>query len=204
MRKGKESIVTSKIELVPADYLGTLDFDSVFERSAPIEIDLGCGNGSFLARLAEQKPERNFLGIERLLGRVRSVCRKIEQQNLSNARVLRLEIAYAVRHLLPPESVSLFHLLFPDPWPKRRHQRRRLVTVEFLDSIHRALSLNGRLRIATDQLGYFDGIRRLALESEKFVVLSSEDDSLVPVSAFERQFTQRGQPIHRLALGKIC
>jgi tRNA (guanine-N7-)-methyltransferase len=204
MRTSKESSATiPDVELVPENYFQPLNFTSVFQRIAPIEIDLGCGDGLFLATLAAQRPERNFLGVERLFGRVRSACRKIEQQKLRNARVLRLEITYAVSHILRPKSVDVFHLLFPDPWPKRRHQRRRIVTAEFLDSIHRALSINGKLRIATDQFDYFEGIRRLAMENQKFVVAPVESDSLGPVSAFEKQFTQRSRSIHRLTLRKI-
>ena len=121
-------------EYVPENYFQVLDLKSVFPRCAPIEVDLGCGDGSFLVALAKQNPQRNFLGLERLLGRVRSACRKIACGNLGNARVLRIESSYAVEYLLPPNSVSVFYLLFPDPWPKRRHQRRRLVTEEFLES----------------------------------------------------------------------
>lgn len=204
MRNSKElSPAVAGVELVPENYFAPIDLASVFERSAPLEVDLGCGDGSFLVALAAQHPQRNFLGIERLIGRVRSACHKFEQRNLGNVRILRLETTYAVRHILPPESVDVFHLLFPDPWPKRRHQRRRVVTVEFLDSIHRALSANGTLRIATDQFDYFDGICRLARENGKFVIASPGDESLMPISAFEKQFTQRDCPIHRLVLRKI-
>src|SRR4051812_6626980 len=136
-------------ELVPENYFQPLELDSVFSRRAPVEIDLGCGDGSFLAAMAQQNPERNFLGLERLLGRVRSACRKIAQAGLQNARVVRIESSYAVAHLFPPQSVSIFYLLFPDPWPKRRHHSRRLVNEKFLDSIFRALGGDGLFVVAT-------------------------------------------------------
>ena len=124
--------IASEVELVPANCFQPLDLPAVYGRVAPLEIDLGCGDGSFLAALARESPEKNFLGIERLLGRVRSACRRIERAGLTNARVMRFEISYAVEHLLPPGSVTAFYLLFPDPWPKRRHAPRRLVTESFL------------------------------------------------------------------------
>jgi tRNA (guanine-N7-)-methyltransferase len=153
------------IEFVPQNYLAPLDLETVFGRTAPLEVDLGCGDGAFLAELAGQDRHKNFLGIERLLGRVRSACRKIAQRGLSNARILRVESSYAVRHLFSAQSVTAFHLLFPDPWPKRRHQRRRIVTTEFLDSIHRALAVNGLLHVASDQTDYFEQIQQCALNS---------------------------------------
>ena len=85
--------------------------------------------------------EAKFLGIERMRGRVEKVCHKAAK--IGNVRVLHLETSYAVRYLLPENAVETFYLLFPDPWPKRRHQRRRVATSEFLDAIHRALRRRG-------------------------------------------------------------
>src|SRR5437667_9642984 len=120
------------VEYIPKSVTESLNWAEIFPRSAPIEIDLGCGDGAFLTAMAQSHPEHNFLGIERLLGRVSKVCRKVAREDLKNARVLRIDAAYAVEHLIPPESVTAFHLLFPDPWPKRRHHLRRAFTNTFL------------------------------------------------------------------------
>jgi tRNA (guanine-N7-)-methyltransferase len=157
------------VELIPESYIARLDLPKIFGRAAPLHVDLGCGDGSFLCALAERMPEKNFLGIERLLGRVRSTCRK--SAGIDNIRVIRVETAYAVRYLLPERSVQVFHLLFPDPWPKRRHQRRRVMTPEFLRSVHCALAPQGLLRIATDQLDYFDQMQRLARADRQFAIV---------------------------------
>ena len=93
--------------------------------------------------MAAQFPERDFLGVERLLGRVRKVCRKATRRKLENARVLRLDSRYVTEWLLPDASVSRLHLLCPDPWPKVRHHRRRLVQVEFLQAVWNALLPGG-------------------------------------------------------------
>src|SRR5437868_3340981 len=147
--------IASPIELVPANCFDPFDFDAIFGRHVPVEVDLGCGDGSFLAAMAAKNPAHDFLGIERLAGRVSSAGRKIERADLTNARVTRFEISYVVDHLLPPGSISAFYLLFPDPWPKRRHAGRRLVNEKFLVSIHRALVTGGTVRIATDETEYF-------------------------------------------------
>src|SRR5207237_3797830 len=116
--------------------------------------------GAFLSELARCHPDQSFLGIEKLVGRVAKAGRKAGE--LENVRILKVESSYAVRYLLPESSVSVFYLLFPDPWPKRRHHRRRLVTIDFLDSIHRALQPDGLLHIATDQFDYFEQIKSIA------------------------------------------
>src|SRR5213596_394967 len=143
----------------------------IFERDAPLHVDLGCGDGSFLCALAQRMPDKNFLGIERLLNRVRVSARKAA--TLDNVRLLRVESSYAVRYLLPTESVERFYLLFPDPWPKRRHHRRRIVTPDFLGSIHAALEKNGVIYIATDHLDYFRKIRKIAASTPGFESMTS-------------------------------
>lgn len=202
MRNSKNlSATAAAAELVPQDYLAQLDLSGIFAKPAPVEIDIGCGDGSFLTALAADHPGRNFLGIERLPGRVRGVCRKIALRNLENARVLRVESAYAVRYLLPPESIAAFHLMFPDPWPKRRHQGRRIANEEFLRAIYRALAPGAFLHVATDQRAYFGEIN----ESVKHVEGWTTDDSSrdFPMSTFEKQFRVNGLEIHRLVLRKV-
>jgi tRNA (guanine-N7-)-methyltransferase len=203
MNATKQSVRTPfAAEYVPQDYFKPLDLNSVFPRAAPLEVDVGCGDGSFLTALAKQNPQRNFLGVERLFGRVRSVCRKIAQQNLNNVRILRIESSYALAHLLPANSVAVFYLLFPDPWPKRRHQRRRIVTKEFLGSVHRALARGGLFMIATDERNYFDEICRLLKQVKGFVTCAAGNFES-PATTFEKHFCARGLEIHRLVLRKV-
>jgi tRNA (guanine-N7-)-methyltransferase len=189
-------------ELVPANCFTPLDFEEIYRRRVPVEVDLGCGDGSFLVAMASENPGKDFLGIERLLGRVRATYRKIQRRGLTNARILRFEISHVVERLLPENSVTAFHLMFPDPWPKRRHAPRRLVTENFLASLHRALLPNGTVRIATDETEYFRQITRLVSRSPLFAIIS---DALPTgaISKFEKQFTQEGVKIHRLVLRKV-
>jgi tRNA (guanine-N7-)-methyltransferase len=193
--------IDPEVEIIPANYFEPLDFPAIYGRAARLEVDLGCGDGSFLRAVAASDPESNFLGIERLVGRVRSACHKISTSNVSNARVLRCELSYAVQHLLPAGSVAVFHLLFPDPWPKRRHAPRRIVTESFLESLRRGLVPGGCIRIATDQLEYFRDIERVASSSQFETV--SERQATDAVSTFERRFRNGAVEIHRLVLRKI-
>ncbi len=201
-RSGRIPNVAESIEFVPENYFRPFALAEMFPRMASIEVDLGCGDGAYLAALAGQNPDRNFLGIERLPGRVRSACQKILRGDLTNARILRVEIAYAVTHLFPTRSIEVFHLMFPDPWPKRRHSRRRVVTEDFLASIHRALTPRGRLRIATDQTDYFREIERLAARSPQFIRIADQE-APGAMSTFEKRFRQGEIEIHRLVLRKV-
>jgi tRNA (guanine-N7-)-methyltransferase len=196
------SALASGVEIIPENYFQLLDLEAVYGRNAPLEVDLGSGDGSFLAELAASNPERNFLGIERLQGRVRQAQSKIARRGLTNARIFRIETSYAIQHLLPGESVARFHLMFPDPWPKRRHWRRRVVTSDFLASIHRALAPQGMFRVATDQLDYFREIERLVSQSACFVI-DPGTETTTALSTFEKRFRQCDLEIHSLALRKV-
>jgi tRNA (guanine-N7-)-methyltransferase len=187
------------IEVVPETPVARLDVAQLFGRTVPLQVDLGCGDGSFLCELAQLFPQKNFLGIERLTKRVEKVRRKAEK--IENVRVLRADTSFAVRYLLPENSVEAFYLLFPDPWPKRRHQQRRIFTRDFLDAAAGPLEQNGVLRVATDQLDYFHEIERLSRAHLEFQV-ASLDDVALPLTKFERKFRAQSAPIYRLALRK--
>ena len=152
------------MELFPPSIFKPLPLREIFQNDRPIEVDLGSGPGKFLVEAAQKFPNRNFLGVERLLGRVRKTCRQAFRIGLTNLRVLRLEIDYTVRYMLPRNSVWRFHLYFPDPWPKRRHQTRRVVDGEFFDGISRSLIDGGELWIKTDHQEYF---AQIALAAER-------------------------------------
>jgi tRNA (guanine-N7-)-methyltransferase len=199
---GKHGHPGGEFELLPENYFAQLDLLAVFGRVAPLEVDLGCGDGGFIAQLAVRFPERNFLGIEKLGGRVLRGCKKASRLGVRNVRFLRIESSYAIQYLLPPGSVEVVHLLFPDPWPKRKHKRRRIVQPAFLESVHRVLAPRGLFRIATDQEKYFSAIREL-IAPEMFLDVTSTPDEPFPVTAFERHFVAEGAPIYRLELRKV-
>lgn len=176
-----------------------LNLEKIFGRKAPLHVDLGCGDGSFLCALAQRLPDKNFLGIERLLGRIRSSAHKAA--SLTNVRLLQMESSYAVRYLLPAESVETFYLLFPDPWPKRRHHGRRIVTPDFLNSVHVAIQQDGVIYIATDHRDYFQKIKETAESTPGFAI--DDDDVDLPQSRFWLIFAQKSATVYRLALRKV-
>lgn len=193
-------------ELRPESLEEPLNLRAVFGREAPLEVDLGCGDGSFLTALAAEFPERNFLGVERMPGRVRSVCRKIGDRQLPNARVVQVEILTALSSLLPAESAAVCHLLFSDPWPKRRHHSRRVFSAEFLRAVARALIPAGILRVATDHADYFSEMESIWTEMDAFQVESEKTDPVGSsfATTFEKRFHANGARIHRALLRKRC
>jgi tRNA (guanine-N7-)-methyltransferase len=191
------------IEFVPADYFARADMNVLFPRPAPLEIDLGCGEGGFLVAMAAKHPDRNFLGIERLLGRVRKVCRMAVHHQLTNTRLLRIETAYALRYVLPLESVSVAHVLFPDPWPKRHHQPRRLIQDGFMEALHGILVPGGELRIKTDDQPYFMWMEKVLARAKGYEQLDWPEDPDYPQTNFERRFVAQGLPIYRARLRKV-
>jgi tRNA (guanine-N7-)-methyltransferase len=190
----------SEAAFVPENYFRELKKEELFQdASRPLEIDLGCGDGRFLLGMAAQHPERNFLGVERMLGRYDKVAKRITQAGLSNARVLRLESSYTVAWLLPTASVSRLHLLCPDPWPKKKHHRRRLVvSEEFHQGLQRILVPGGEFLLKTDDADYY------AAATEQFDGLPAftrldwpEDAFFYPQTDFERQWLSAGRDMHR-------
>jgi tRNA (guanine-N7-)-methyltransferase len=185
--------------LLPEDYFRRMDRSEIFPDSAPLEVDLGSGDGSFLLAMAQNYPDRRFLGVERLLGRARKLCRRSHQAGLPNLKVLRLESLYTVEWLLSPQSISRIHLLFPDPWPKARHHKRRLVQAPFLKAAQTALIPGGEFLFRTDHAEYFEWA---AEELEAFEGLEVIDwlpeDEFYAETDFQRQWAEVGRSVYSL------
>ena len=184
------------MQLVPSDFFRKLSKEEIFETNRPLEIDLGCGDGSFLVAMASHYQERNFLGVERLLGRVRKVIRKAEKNSLLNLKVLRLELSYTIEWLLPDDCANRMHLLFPDPWPKKKHHKRRMVNKSFCESLVRILKEDGEFLFKTDHPDYFEE-SMLALENfDLLEQLSWNTDDFYPDTDFEKIWTKEGKRIY--------
>jgi len=140
-REGYE--VMENATIWPNNWLTPSPITPWFGREAPLHVDLGFGLGGFLCQMAAQHPEINFLGIERQLERMRKIDRRVAFRKLDNVRLMRIEAGYYLTYMLPEASVDVLYILFPDPWPKLRHQHERLLGPGFIDAIHRSLKPDG-------------------------------------------------------------
>jgi tRNA (guanine-N7-)-methyltransferase len=197
-RRGAQAPAPSRVIPV-ADPTVPLPLDTLFDPGRPLEIEIGCGKGRFLAARAAKCPETQFLGIERMLSRVRKLDKKAGRQRLDNLRVLRLEAFYTFYYLLPVHRVRTVYVFFPDPWPKRRHSSRRLFSPLFLDALWMRLEIGGTVQVATDHPDYFAEIRARLGADRRFKEVPAMERAEDEQTEFEHIFRSQGLPIGQCA-----
>ncbi len=176
----------------PEDFLNPTDFRTYFDHPKhPFEIDLGCGKGRFLLSRAAKYPDTNFLGIDRMLKRIRKIDKKALRQNLRNIRLFRVDGCYAVTYLLAPESVDTLYVFYPDPWPKEKHHDNRLFNKRFMAAVARILKPDGKIHVATDHLPYFEEISALLKADDRFRAIDPFVPSEDEVTDFELIFAHK-------------
>jgi len=148
--------------------LEPLELAELFLKPQPLEVELGCGDASFLVKYARQNPEKNFIGVERLLGRIQKLDRKGQRAGLANLRGVRIESAYFLEYLLPPHSAGALHVYFPDPWPKKKHRRHRLINEHFPALARNALTPGGTVFLRTDDRDYFQQMNEVFSAAKEF------------------------------------
>lgn len=181
-----------------------LRWDELFAVRQPVDLELGSGDGSFLSRWAQINPGVNFLGVERLLGRLKKLDRKGLRLGLSNLRILRFEAAYLMQYLLPEASLQGIHVYFPDPWPKRRHQDRRLVNASFVEQSAIRLQPGGVVWLRTDSVDYFAQMVEVFSASCRFRRIEVPEALAAVTTDFERDFNARGIPTNRAGYEKVA
>lgn len=179
-----------------------IQFDKMYFNRNPIVVEFGIGKGRFMRDYALKAPEKNFLGVEKVNKWLQHSAERIEKANLTNVKLVKTT-AELVLSMIPMASVAEFYVLFPDPWPKRRHNGRRVIQKAFLDSIHEALATNGKLYIATDHAVYFEWMKNLInpLVGSKFEVIQNEKPEFI--SNYQIKYEREGRPIYHFHLRKI-
>lgn len=159
-------------------------------------MELGCGDATFLVNYAGLHSERNFIGVERLGGRIRKLDRKGRRAGLKNVRGVRIESSYFLEYLLPARSAAALHIYFPDPWPKRKHWKNRFINERFPEIAARALAPKGVVYLRTDDENYFQQMRNVFAESKGFQPAETPAELAALLTDFETDFQKRG--IHTL------
>jgi len=169
-----------------------LDLSKLFPKNQPLEVELGSGDATFLANYAKLHSERNFIGVERLLGRMRKLDRKGQRARLTNLRGVRIESSYFLQYLLPPHAATTLHIYFPDPWPKKRHHKHRLVNGRFPALTYQALTPGGTVYLRTDDEEYFTQMTEVFSVARTFRAVETPPELAALLTDFEKDFQARG------------
>jgi len=189
------------IALSPADWDSNADFGYIFGRNHPVHIEIGSGKGTFLLNEAQAFPDVNFLGIEWASKYCRHAVDRIGRWGLTNVRLIRTDATAFLCDSVPNESVDCFHVYFPDPWPKKRHHKRRFICNSNIEQILRILKTSGLLRIATDHTGYFAQIKTVLdthaarLEPTEFLATAGAQTGEWVGTNFERKYLKEERSV---------
>lgn len=187
------------------------EFDGVvadlFPVRRPIEIEIGAGKGRFLLERAAAHRDRNFLGLDFRWRFLREGFQRAEARELHNLRFFKSEAGEVIEHLVPDASVEIFHIYFPDPWHKRKHHKRRLLTPDFFKLVHRRLVPGGLLELATDNFDYMVQFKLALVEAGDTLWTSTREarsrilDPHVKTH-YEAKYTREGRPLYYMELQK--
>lgn len=131
-----------------------LDLDAAFKRSADTILEIGFGMGETTQQIAQARPHDNFLGVEVFNAGVGALLKRIDEAQLSNIRIIQHDAVEVVRDMIAPQSLAGIHIFFPDPWPKKRHHKRRLIQPGFISLLAQRLAPGGYIHCATDWENY--------------------------------------------------
>ena len=187
-----------------------LDFADIFGRNAPVHIEIGSGKGTFLLSEATHRPDVDFLGIEWARKYYRHAVDRIGRWGLTNVRIIRTDVAAFLPGHVPDESISWFHIYFPDPWPKKRHHKRRFICTENMEQMLRCLRPGGSVNIATDHQDYFKQIAHVVatqvklgrLQQIDFIRAAGAGPAEVVGTNYERKYIKDGRGVHTIAARK--
>jgi tRNA (guanine-N7-)-methyltransferase len=170
-----------------------IDFDKAFGRHAPIVLEIGFGNGDTLVQQAFENPDLNFLGIEVHEPGVGHCLLKAREAGLSNLKLIKHDAIEVLSDQIPAESLHRINIYFPDPWPKKRHHKRRMIQPAFLGLVHSRLKTDSALHIATDWANYAEHIDEVLAHSDLFECAERrEHDGDTPLDRPGTKFERRG------------
>jgi tRNA (guanine-N7-)-methyltransferase len=188
--------------------LENLDWARLFGNPNPVEVEIGTGKGGFLLRRAQACPQRNFLGIEWANKFYRFAADRLRRWEVANARMVRTDAGHFIRVLCPRDSLSVLHVYHPDPWPKKRHHKRRLFQRAFVDAAVACLVPGGHWAVQSDHAEYFEIIHGLLLghpelEETAFDDLGFGVDTGSVATNFEIKYLLEGREIYHGAPARI-
>ncbi len=180
-----------------------IDWKELFGNDHPVELEIGMGKGTFLTEQARARPDVNFFGIEWARWFWRYASDRLRRNDCMNARTVRAEAGFFLAEFVTDASLSVLHIYFPDPWPKARHNKRRLIQPKFMPLVERVLAPAGRLQVVTDHADYFEQIETTVkgsgLEIMEYNRPGSAGEGEFVGTNFERKYRREGRPFHAIA-----
>lgn len=180
-----------------------LRWREIFGNDNPVELEIGIGKGTFLTDQAKGRPHTNFLGLEYARWFWRYASDRLRRNGCVNARTVCAEAGFFLREYVPDAALAAVHIYFPDPWPKKRHNKRRLIQPHFVLELYRTLRIGGRLQIVTDHDDYFRQIQEVVAASPLKIIEYTRPGSAASGefvgSNFERKYRREGRPFNALA-----
>ena len=170
-----------------------LNFDEIFGNQNPVVLEIGFGNGTLLAEQAAQHPDYNFIGLEVHRPGVGRLLQQLDHQAISNVRIMNQDAIEILSTHVSPASLFAIWLFFPDPWPKKRHHKRRIVNNRFLDHAANSLRPDGILHLATDWQDYAHHMQSAITDHPRFSLTEKPDQQDYPFIRPPTHFEQRGQ-----------
>lgn len=196
---GQADALARLLPLLGVDGSRPLDVVQVYGRSAPLVLEVGSGMGEATAAMAAADPARDVLAVEVHTPGLGNLLRLVEDAGLRNVRVLEADAREVLQDLLGPGSLDEVRVFFPDPWPKARHAKRRLLTPAFADLVASRLRPGGLLHVATDWVSYAEQAERVLTGHPAYEVVSRERGAR-PVTRFEQRGTDAGRASHDLVV----
>ena len=180
-----------------------IDWTTLFGNDHPVEMEIGIGKGTFITVQAQSRPEVNFFGIEWARKYWMASSDRLRRNGCLNARTVRAEANYFVTEFVRDATLAVLHIYFPDPWPKARHNKRRLIQDPFMRQIERVLVPGGRLQVVTDHQDYFEQIEAVVKRSKLTVIdysrPGSANEGEFVGTNFERKYRREGRPFYAIA-----
>ncbi len=185
--------------------LEDFDWQRLFGNPAPVELEIGTGKAGFLLRRAQAHPQGNFLGIEWANKFYRYAVDRMQRWQVTNVRMLRTDAAHFIRAVCPPCSLTALHVYHPDPWPKRRHHKRRLFQRPVVDAAVACLVPDGHWAVQTDHAEYFAVIRELLLGHPELYEVPFDDPEFSVEAArvatnYEIKYLRQGRTLYQIAV----
>lgn len=200
LTKGQEKAIEKNWPIMGLTHqAGRLDVNQVFAREAPLVLEIGFGMGKSLVEMANNEPDKDFIGIEVHRPGVGACLAEAEEQGVTNLRVYEHDAVEILSNCIPDNSLSRLQLFFPDPWHKKRHHKRRIVQPEFVEKLRSKLAIGGVFHMATDWENYGEYMLEIMSVAPGYKNLSTSDDYVPrPEQRPLTKFEQRG---HRLGHG---